>query len=282
MHTTDIPQPTITLVFEVLRKCASEWFTIGTYLGVSVYSLNSFRGGEHKHRPILDCLISTINCWINESEDVSWEKLAQALDKCNLTDTATTVRKKYIQQDASSAYQNRIEIQPDVTIIKTLQSLEMSFSCLLIKLEDLHRPEYTKKGILFFNTLFGTKMYGGPGILAYEKSSDILQELSNDHLDTFNIDYLRQYVSIFDNEEMVKVTDEYEEKKEQFLSSAAVRDFQQAVVSKVESLSTEGVFVITVPKYYANNRTLADIVKLALLGLEDSNKPQVRVKASVL
>ena len=218
---------------------------------------------------------SMITTWIDEGKDVSWEKLAQALDKCNLTDTANAVREKYIQQVASSADENKIVIQPDVTVIQTLQALEFTFSSLLAKLESLHGSDYSKKGVLFLNTLLGKE--------EFKSYHTILQQLSNDHLDTFNIDYLRQYVSIFDNKEMVKVTDEYEEKKDQFLASAAVRYFQQAVVSKVESVSTGDVAVdITVPKRYATKRTLDDIVKLALLGLEGSNKPQVRVQASAL
>ena len=218
-----------------------------------------------------------ISYWINEDKDVSWENLAQALDHCNLTDTARALKKKYILQVVDENV--IIEIRPDsTTIVQTLQSLECSFSHLLTKLEDLHRPGYFEKGQLFLNSLFGTFEFN-----MAQKSKRLLERLSSNHLDTFNIDYLRKYVSIFDNEQMIKVTDEYEEEKEQFLTSAAVRDFQQAVVSKVESVSTGDVAVdITVPKCYATKRTLDDIVKLALLGLEGSNKPQVRVQASAL
>ena len=126
-------------------------------------------------------------------------------------------------------------------------------------------------------------MLGKEEFKSYQDSDKILEQLNNNHLDTFNIDYLRQYVLIFDNEEIVKVAAEYDETKEQFLASAAVCDFQQAVVSKVESVSTGDVVVyIVIPKRYATKRIEDDIEKLALLGLEDSNKPQVRVQALAL
>ena len=92
-------------------------------------------------------------------------------------------------------------------------------------------------------------------------------------------------MAVFKNEEMVKVTEEYEEEKKRFLASAPVRDFQQAIVSKVESQSSGDVVVeikIT-KKYHVTKRTLDDIVKLAFLGLEGGwHECQVDVQASTL
>ena len=42
------------------------------------------------------------------------------------------------------------------------------------------------------------------------------------------------------------------------------------------------VVYIVIPKRYDTKRIEDDIEKLALLGLEDSNKPQVRVQALAL
>ena len=220
-----------------------------------------------------------INCWINEDEDVSWEKLAHALDKCNLADTATVVRERYMLQVASIADVNEIVIQPYSSVIETLQSLELSFSHLLATLEELHSEYYVERGVLFLNALLGTEDFK-----YCRKSSEILHKLSANHLDTFNIEILRKYVAVFKHEEMVKVTEEYEEEKKRFLASAPVHDFQQAVVSKVESQSSDVIVEIKMPKkYQVTKRTLDDIVKLAFLGLEGGwHECQVHVQASTL
>ena len=257
-----------------MKEFCNRYYEIGVCLGVSVQTLNAIQLAARGVNCTIE-LSKVIASWFDEGKDVSWEKLAQALDSCHLTDAATAVRKKYIQR---STDENRIEIKPDVTVVQKLQSLEFSFSHLLSKLEDLHSPDNLKKGILFLNTMLGKEEFK-----SYQDSDKILEQLNNNHLDTFNIDYLRQYVLIFDNEEIVKVAAEYDETKEQFLASAAVCDFQQAVVSKVESVSTGDVVVyIVIPKRYATKRIEDDIEKLALLGLEDSNKPQVRVQALAL
>ena len=267
---------------EVLKKLSHRWFQIGTYLDVSVDSLNSFRSkSEYVHIPDGDCLISMINCWINEGEDVSWEKLAQALDKCGLADTATVVRERYMLQVAASiADVNEIVIQPDSSVIETLQGLEVSFCRLLVKLEELQGHYHIHRGVLFLNVLIGRNEF------EYCKlGKQVLQKLSDNYMDTFNIEILRKYVTAYNNEEMVKITEEYQEEKKRFLASAPVRDFQQAVVSKVESQSSGDVVVeIMMPnKYQVTKRTLDDIVKLAFLGLEGSqHKSQVRVQASAL
>ena len=273
----DIPQPNIALVYGVVKEFCRQYYEIGICLGVSLRTLEKIKGQSMAGSRTIE-LSKMLTSWFDEGEDVTWENLAQALDQCDFTDAATAVRKKYIQQVARSAVKIRIEIKPDVTVVQKLESLEFSFSHLLAKLEDLHSPDNLKKGILFLNTLLGEEEFH-----TYQESNKILKQLCNDHLDTFNIDYLRQYVLIFDNEEMIKVAAEYDETKEQFLASAAVRDFQQAVISKMESVSTGDVVVnIVIPKRYATKRIKDDIKKLALLGLEGSNKPQVRVKALAL
>ena len=64
------------------------------------------------------------------------------------------------------------------------------------------------------------------------------------HVDTFNVYYLQQLISKCQQNEAVaadKSIKEYENKKEGFLEATTVKQFQQAIVSKAETLPPKGM-----------------------------------------
>ena len=95
---------------------------------------------------------------------------------------------------------------------------------------------------------------------------EVLRKLRRDRIDTFNIRYLEQLISKFhQNEAIVKKIKEYEKKKEEFLRATTVREFQQAVVSKAETVIPKGMAAVTIkiPKEYGVPRTINDVEELA-------------------
>ena len=65
---------------------------------------------------------------------------------------------------------------------------------------------------------------------------------------------------------LMKSIEEYDKKKEQFLKTTTVQEFQQAVVSRAEAVHPKGLAEVTikVPNISkSNRRTMKDIEKLA-------------------
>ena len=109
---------------------------------------------------------------------------------------------------------------------------------------------------------------------------EVLRLLRRDHIDTFNIRCLKQLISQFhQNEAIVKKVEEYEEKKEKFLRATTVKEFQQAVVSKAETVTPKGMAAVTIriPKEYGVPRTLKDVEELAKKGFKGHHKDFVKI-----
>ena len=108
----------------------------------------------------------------------------------------------------------------------------------------------------------------------------VLRKLCRDHIDTFNIRYLKCLVSQFHrNDAILKIIEEYEAKKEEFLKATTVKEFQQAVLSRAEALISKGMatIVVTVPEKYGNPRTMKDVEALAEKGILDRHRDLVRI-----
>ena len=94
----------------------------------------------------------------------------------------------------------------------------------------------------FLNDLFETDEFS-----SCDTIDKLLRQLRQGHVDTFNVYYLQQLISeCQQNEAIDKSIKEYEEKKERFLEATTVKQFQQAIVSKAETLPPKGMAEMTI------------------------------------
>ena len=110
---------------------------------------------------------------------------------------------------------------------------------------------------------------------------EVLRKLRHDHIDTFNINYLECLVSRFHkNEAIIKKIEKYEEKKEEFLRATTVQQFQQAVISKAETVIPKGMakVIIRIPRVYGAPRTMKDVEELAIKGFKKHQKNLIKIE----
>ena len=170
-------------------------------------------------------------------------------------------------------------LEVDVRVISDLQGLENDFSDLMIDTrEDLKKCDIEK--IKFYlNDLFGVDEFH-----KCENINDVLRKLRRDHLDTFNIRYLKYLVSRFhQSDAIVRKVKEYEEKKEEFLRATTVKEFQQAVVSIAEAVTPKGMASVTIkiPDEYGVPRTMKDVEKLAKKGFKGRHRDFVKINVKL-
>ena len=132
-------------------------------------------------------------------------------------------------------------LEADVKVVSDLQGLENDFSGMMIDTrEDLKECDIEKLQF-FLDDLFGVDEFR-----KCKNIDEVLHKLRRDHIDTFNIRYLEQLISRFhQNDAIVKKVKEYEEKKE-FLRATTVKEFQQAVVSKAETVTPKRMATVTI------------------------------------
>ena len=157
------------------------------------------------------------------------------------------------------------DVEADVKVVRQIQDLESSFSKMLVNMMDVLANCNLPKMQFFLNDLFDTDEFS-----SCDTVDKLLRQLRQGHVDTFNVYYLRQLIESFDQSDAaIKSIKEYEEKREQFLDATTVKDFQQAIVSKAETLPPKGMAEITIriPAELnikeSNKRTLKDVEKLA-------------------
>ena len=112
---------------------------------------------------------------------------------------------------------------------------------------------------------------------------EVLRKLRRDHIDTFNIRYLERLVSRFhQSDAIVKTIEKYEEKKEEFLRATAVKEFQQAVVSRAETLTPRRMATVTIriPEEYGIPHTMKNVEKLAKKAFKGCHKDLVRINVT--
>ena len=112
---------------------------------------------------------------------------------------------------------------------------------------------------------------------------ELIRQLDRDYIDIFNTFRLRKLVACFEKDELNKLVEAYEEKKQNFLKNTTVLSFQRAVVSRVEPVLPKGKAVVTIriPKEMASRRTLKDIEELAKKGFDECHKSLIRLHAVV-
>ena len=170
---------------------------------------------------------------------------------------------------------NDAALEADVKVISDLQGLENDFSDMMTDTrEDLKGCDIGKMQF-YLDDLFGVDEFR-----KCKNIDEVLRKLRRDRIDTFNIRYLEQLISKFhQNEAIVKKIKEYEKKKEEFLRATTVKEFQQAVVSKAETVTPKGMAAVTIkiPKEYGVPRTINDVEELAKKGFKGRHKDFVKI-----
>ena len=77
-------------VFTALEKI-NDWYTFGILADVPPHVLNSFTNGQVRSKQ------ETINYWLHNDPDASWEKLANILEKMSFRCIAQEIRKQHVQ-----------------------------------------------------------------------------------------------------------------------------------------------------------------------------------------
>ena len=163
----------------------------------------------------------------------------------------------------------------DVKVVGGLQDLESDFSSMMMDTrKDL--ADCNIEDIQFYlDDLFGVDEFR-----TCQNIDEVLRKLRRGHIDTFNIRYLEYLVSRFhQNKAIIETIEKYEEKKGQFLRATTVKEFQQAVVSRAETVLPKGMAVVTIkiPKEYGLPRTMKDVEELAKKAFEGHHKDLVRI-----
>ena len=164
----------------------------------------------------------------------------------------------------------------DVKVVGEIQDLESDFSHMYSEVRDVLANCDVAKAKFFLNDLLDTDEFKDCCTI-----DELLQQLRRNHVDTFNVYYLRQLVSLFHRDaDIIESINEYEEKQEKFLETMAVKEFQHAVVSRAQTDLPKGMAAVSirVPKVrVGNKRTLKDIKTLASEAFEEQNKHLVKI-----
>ena len=163
----------------------------------------------------------------------------------------------------------------DVEVVGGLQDLESDFSSMMTDT----RKDLTNCDIgevqFYLDDLFEVEEFR-----KYPNIDEVLRKLRRDHIDTFNIRYLERLVSRFhQSDAIIKTIQKYEEKKEEFLRATTVKEFQQAVVSRAETVTPKRMATVTIkiPEEYGIPRTMKDVEKLAKKAFKGRHKDFVRI-----
>ena len=128
---------------------------------------------------------------------------------------------------------------------------------------DISRAQF------FLNKLFKTNAF-----TSCDNIDKILDQLCLRDIDTFNVYYLQQLATCLKRDDLKKLVNEYEEKKEKFLEDTTVLDFQKAVVSKTKPCLPNGMVevAIKIPRRLATEKILRDMEGLAMEAFGDNQK----------
>ena len=167
----------------------------------------------------------------------------------------------------------------DVEVVGGLQDLESDFSSMMTDTrKDLANCDIGEVQF-YLDDLFEVEEFR-----KYQNIDEVLRKLRREHLDTFNIRYLERLVSRFhQSDAILKTIEKYEEKKEEFLRTTTVTEFQQAVVSRAETVTPRKMATVTIkiPEEYGIPRTMKDVEKLAKKAFKGRHKDLVRINVTL-
>ena len=160
-------------------------------------------------------------------------------------------------------------------VVGGLQDLESDFSSMMTDTKrDL--ADCSIGDIQFYlDDLFGVDEFR-----KCQNIDEVLRKLRCDRIDTFNIRYLECLVRKFhQSDAIIKTFEKYEEKKEEFLRATSVKEFQQAVVTRAETVLPRGMaaVAIKIQKDYNVPRTMKDVEELAKRAFKDHHKDLVKI-----
>ena len=178
----------------------------------------------------------------------------------------------------SSTDSSTAALVADVEVVGGLQELESDFSSMMTDTrKDLADCDIGEVQF-YLDDLFGVNEFG-----KYQNIDEVLRKLRRDHIDTFNIRYLERLVSRFhQSDAIIKTIEKYEEKKEEFLRATAVKEFQQAVVSRAETVTPRRMATVTIriPEEYGIPHTMKDVEKLAKKAFKGRHKDLVKINVT--
>ena len=136
-----------------------------------------------------------------------------------------------------------LAIVADVEVVGGLQDLESNFSNIFTDTrKDLAKCDLTEMRF-FLADLFENDEFNKCCTI-----DEVLCKLRCSHVDTFND--LECLISRFHKSDMlIKSIEEYDKKKEQFLKTTTVQEFQQAVVSRAEAVHPKGLAEVIQSRY---------------------------------
>ena len=146
------------------------------------------------------------------------------------------------------------------TAIQQLQDLECRFSSMLSGIRRFYANCDLAEMQFFLDDVLKTEEFRDCATF-----DEILRQLRRSHVDIFNIYCLEQLAARFQRDEVDELIDEYNEKKEAFLTETVVTKFHEAIASRVGPVLPEEMVAITIkiPQSLANERTLKDMERLA-------------------
>ena len=167
----------------------------------------------------------------------------------------------------------------DVEVVGGLQELECDFSSMMTDTrKDLADCDIGEVQF-YLDDLFEVKEFH-----KYQNIDEVLRKLRRDHIGTFNIRDLKLLVNQFhQSDAIIKTIEKYEEKKGDFLRATAVKEFQQAVVSRAETVIPRrmATVMIGIPEEYGVPRTMKDVEELAKEAFKDCDKDFVRINVTL-
>ena len=167
------------------------------------------------------------------------------------------------------------DIDADAKVISDLHELEGELTSIMVDTrKDLKDCDIAELRF-YLDDLVGFEKF-----CRCRNVDELLLKLRRDHIDTFNITYLKQLIHRFhQNSAIIQKLEEYEKKKEEFLRATTVKQFQQAVISKAEAVVPKGMAAVTIkiPKEYSVPRTMKDVEKLAIKGFKEHKKTLIKI-----
>ena len=175
----------------------------------------------------------------------------------------------------SSTNSSTTVLMADVEVVSGLQDLESDFSSMMTDTrKDLADCDISEVQF-YLDGLFDVDEFR-----KYKNIDEVLRKLRRDHIDTFNVRYLERLISRFhQSDAIIKTIEKYEEKKEEFLRATTVKEFQQAVVSRAETVTPKRMATVTIriPEEYGIPHTMKDVEKLAKKAFKGRHKDFVRI-----
>ena len=166
----------------------------------------------------------------------------------------------------------------DVKVVGGLQDLESDFSNMMTDTRKDLADCDIEEVQFYLDSLFGVDEFR-----MCQNIDEVLRKLCRDRIDTFNIRYLERLVSRFhQNKAIIETITKYEEKKEEFLGATTVKEFQQAVVSRAETVLPRGMATVTIkiPREYGVPRTMKDVEELAKKAFKGNYKDLIRINVT--